>query len=64
MINTNFLSGYKDKHSLNPLKYARRKKKVMISRGIDAHGWYADRISQTDPNVEKEEEEKRNSQHR
>ena len=36
-INTNFCSGYIDKHIQNPWKIAPGKK-VMLSRGIEAHG--------------------------
>ena len=49
MINTNIFSGYKDKHIQNPPKPARRKKKVMLSRSIEAHGRYVGRISQKRP---------------
>ena len=44
-INTNICSGYIDKHIQNPLKPARLKKKVMLSRSIEAHGRYAGKIS-------------------
>ena len=49
VINTNICSDYEDKHIQNPLKPARRKKKVILSRGIEAHGRYAGKISQKRP---------------
>ena len=49
VINTNICSDYEGKHIQNPLKPARRKKKVILSRGIEAHGRYAGKISQKIP---------------
>ena len=48
-INTNICSGYINKHIQNPLKLTRSKKKVMLTRGIEAQVRYAGRISQKKP---------------
>ena len=52
-INTNICSDYINKHIQNPLKPTRRKKKVMLIRGIEAHGQYAGKISQKKPKCKK-----------
>ena len=57
-INTNICSDYINKHILNPLKPTQQKKKVMLTRGIEAHNRYAGRISQKNPKRGKKEEEK------
>ena len=62
-INTNICSGYIDKHIQNPLQPARRKKKSCYHAVSKRTAGMRVELAKKDPNVEKEEEDKRNSQH-
>ena len=53
VINTNICSDYEDKHIQNPLKPTRREKKVILSRGIEAHAGMRVKLAKKDPNVQK-----------